>query len=166
MKWQKLNVAAGTWSDVAASLVTTAGGVSTLKVSADDVLNFQTFKCTVTDGKETAYQIVTFFDASDPFVVDVFSTTGDKIVNGAQSTTLYARVWKDGSIVEDGTAVQADTSHATKYVYKWTKYNQGGAATNWNGTSSPVHSTQLPYVTVTNADVSVRGTFVCEVSTK
>ena len=126
MKWQKLNVAAGTWSDVAASLVTTAGGVSTLKVSADDVLNFQTFKCTVTDGKETAYQIVTFFDASDPFVVDVFSTTGDKIVNGAQSTTLYARVWKDGSIVEDGTAVQADTSHATKYVYKWTKYNQGG----------------------------------------
>ena len=165
MKWAKLNISEGTWTDISAG-VSTANGVSTLNVVADDVLNFQTFRCTVTDGKDTAYQIVTFFDASDPYMVEVFSLTGDKIVNGAQNTELYARVWRDGNIVEDGAVVKADTSHTTKFTYKWTKYNANGVATNWNGTSSPVHTSKLPYVTVSNADVSVRATFTCEVSTK
>ena len=87
-------------------------------------------------------------------------------MNGAQNTELYARVWRDGNVVEDGATVKADTSHTTKYTYTWTKYNANGVATNWNGTSSPVHTSKLPYVTVSSADVSVRGTFTCEVSTK
>ena len=157
LTWQVLNISAGTWSDV-------TSGVSTLNVSANDVLNFQTFRCKAEDGTDTANAIVTFFDASDPYVVEVYSLTGDKIVNGAQSTELFARVWKDGKVVEDGAAVKADSSHASSFTYKWTKYNANGVATNWNGTSSPVNASTKPYVTVANADVSGRGTFTCEVS--
>ena len=164
MTWEVLNISAGTWDAVAAGNVTTSGGVSTLNVNADDVLNFQTFRCTVKDGADTANAIVTFFDASDPYVVEVYSLTGDKIVNGAQSTELFARLWKDGKVVEDGTAVKADSAHACKYQYKWTKYDSNGVATNWSGTSSPVNASTKPYVTVANADVAVRGTFTCEVS--
>lgn len=163
LTWQVLNISAGTWSDVTSG-VTTIGGVSTLDVSANDVLNFQTFRCKAEDGDDTANAIVTFFDASDPYVVEVYSLTGDKIVNGAQSTELFARVWKDGKVVEDGAAVKADSSHASSFTYKWTKYNASGAATNWNGTTSPVNASTKPYVTVANADVSGRGTFTCEVS--
>ena len=164
MTWEVLNISAGTWGAVAAGNVTTSGGVSTLNVNADDVLNFQTFRCTVKDGADTANAIITFFDASDPYVVEVYSLTGDKIVNGAQSTELFARLWKDGKVVEDGTAVKADSTHACKYQYKWTKYDSNGVATNWSGTSSQVNASTKPYVTVANADVAVRGTFTCEVS--
>lgn len=164
MTWEVLNISAGTWSAVASGNVSTSGGVSTLSVAADDVLNFQTFKCTVKDGSDTATAIVTFFDASDPYVVEVYSLTGDKIVNGVQSTKLYARLWKDGKVVEDGATVEADSAHATSYSYKWTKYNANGVATAWNGTQSAVNASTKPYVTVSAADVSVRGTFTCEVS--
>ena len=163
LTWQVLNISAGTWSDVTSG-VSTAGGVSTLNVSANDVLNFQTFRCKAEDGTDTASAIVTFFDASDPYVVEVYSLTGDKIVNGAQSTELFARVWKDGKVVEDGAAVKADSNHASSFTYKWTKYNASGVATNWSGTSSPVNASTKPYVTVANADVSGRGTFTCGVS--
>ena len=164
MTWEVLNISAGTWSAVASGSVSTTGGVSTLDVSANDVLNFQTFRCTAKDGADTASAIVTFFDASDPYMIEVYSLTGDKIVNGAQSTELFARVWKDGKVVEDGAAVKADSSHASSFTYKWTKYNANGVATNWDGTSSSVNVSTKPYVTVANADVKGRGTFTCEVS--
>lgn len=163
LTWEVLNISAGSWSDVTSG-VTTTGGVSTLDVSANDVLNFQTFRCTAKDGADTASAIVTFFDASDPYMIEVYSLTGDKIVNGAQSTELFARVWKDGKVVEDGAAVKADSSHASSFTYKWTKYNASGVATNWDGTSSPINASTKPYVTVANADVKGRGTFTCEVS--
>ena len=163
LTWEVLNISAGAWSEVTSG-VTTVGGVSTLDVSANDVLNFQTFRCTAKDGADTASAIVTFFDASDPYMIEVYSLTGDKIVNGAQSTELFARVWKDGNVVEDGAAVKADSSHASSFTYKWTKYNASGVATNWNGTTSPVNASTKPYVTVANEDVKGRGTFTCEVS--
>ena len=163
LTWEVLNISAGSWSDVTSG-VTTTGGVSTLDVSANDVLNFQTFRCTAKDGADTASAIVTFFDASDPYMIEVYSLTGDKIVNGAQSTELFARVWKDGKVVEDGAAVKADSSHASSFTYKWTKYNASGVATNWDGTSSPINASTKPYVTVAADDVKGRGTFTCEVS--
>ena len=166
MTWEVLNIGAGTWSAVASGSVSTASGVSTLSVSANDVLNFQTFKCTVKDGSDTAYAIVTFFDASDPYVVEVYTLTGDKIVNGAQSTELYARVWKDGVVVEDGATVEKDLQHTTQFNYTWTKYNTLGKETDWNGTSSSVNTSKLPYVIVSKDDVGVRSTFTCEVSSK
>lgn len=163
LTWEVLNISAGTWSTVTSG-VSTTGGVSTLDVSANDVLNFQTFRCKAEDGADTASAIVTFFDASDPYMIEVYSLTGDKIVNGAQSTELFARVWKDGKVVEDGAAVKADSGHASSFTYKWTKYNASGVATNWNGTTSPVNASTKPYVTVANEDVKGRGTFTCEVS--
>lgn len=163
LTWEVLNISAGTWSTVTSG-VSTTGGVSTLDVSANDVLNFQTFRCKAEDGADTASAIVTFFDASDPYMIEVYSLTGDKIVNGAQSTELFARVWKDGKVVEDGAAVKADSGHASAFTYKWTKYNASGVATNWDGTSSPINASTKPYVTVANADVKGRGTFTCEVS--
>ena len=95
--------------------------------------------------------------------MEVYSLTGDKIVNGAQSTELFARVWKDGKVVEDGATKKADGT-TPSFSYKWTKYNANGVATNWNGTSEPVNASTKPYVTVAADDVKGRGTFTCEVS--
>lgn len=161
LTWEVLNISAGKWSTVTSG-VSTSGGVSTLDVSANDVLNFQTFRCKAEDGTDTASAIVTFFDASDPYVVEVYSLTGDKIVNGAQSTELFARVWKDGKMIEDGATVKGNGT-TPSFSYKWTKYNANGVATNWDGTSSAVKDSG-PYVTVAAADVNGRGTFTCEVS--
>ena len=154
MAWKKLNISTGAW-DAVSTGVSTSGGVSTLTVSADDVLNFQTFMCEVKDTDGTYSSIVTFFDMTDPYTVEVYTLTGDKIVNGSGSTTVYARVWRGATLVESA-------SDATKkFTYTWTKYNKTGTATNWSGATTT--KTGNP-ITVAAADVSVKATVVCEVT--
>lgn len=156
MTWEKLDIASGSWKSVSSSSYTTSGGVSTLTVVADDVLNFQTFRCTVVDDDGTFSEIVTFMDATDPYTVEVFTLTGDKIVNGAGNAVVHARVWRGAELVED------ENSSPKKFVYTWTKYNRTGQLTNWYGTSSST-TTGNP-ITVSNKDVDVKATILCEVT--
>lgn len=158
--WEKLDISTGTWK-AATEANSMTGGVSTITVKADDVLNFQTYRVKMTDAEnqsEVFTGYVTFMDATDPYIVYVRSTTGDKIVNGIGSTEVYAEVWLDGNMVE--------TKGATtpQFTYTWTKYNKDGVATNWSGTSSTT-KTGNP-ITVLADDVDVRATIYCEVSKK
>lgn len=156
--WKKLNLSTGAWDAVPASSYTTSGGTSTLTVKADDVLNFQSFMCEITDTDGTFSAIATFFDATDPYTVEVYTTTGDVIVNGAGSTQVFARVWRGSTIIEEAGAA------TPKFNYVWTKYNKAGTATNWDGETS-VTKTGNP-ITVAAADVDVRCTIYCEVQKK
>lgn len=161
--WEKLDIGKGTWSAVTSETATLASGVSTLTVKATDVLNFQTYRVKFTDTEnttETFTGYITLMDATDPYIVYVRSTTGDKIVNGMGSTEVYAEVWLDGNIVESKTTA----SSAQKFNYTWTKYNKDGVATNWSGTTSTT-KTGNP-ITVLAADVDVRSTIYCEVTEK
>lgn len=160
--WERLDISDGSWKAVTTG-ATLAAGVAELSVNADDVLNFQTFRIKFTDTEnptEIFYGYQTLIDATDPYVVVVRSTTGDKIVNGQGSTEVFAEVWLDGTKIEDKNTAEA----SRQFVYTWTKYNNNGVATNWDGTSSPT-KTGNP-ITVKADDVDVRSTIWCEVTKK
>lgn len=163
-KWYKLDTASGKWTQITSTssgttpYITTASNVSTLTVTPDDVLNFQTFKCVATDSSNSSEALVTFQDVTDPYQVELVSTTGDKIVNGSGSTSVAARVYRSGELVESESTATA----SRKFTYTWTKYNKDGTATNWSGTSSTT-KTGNP-ITVLAADVNTKCTVFCEVT--
>ncbi len=170
MSWERLDISTGQWKPVDAASVSTdvSGGVSTLTVTADDVLNFQTFRCNITDKEndqvgETFSEIVTFFDMTDPYVVEVYTLTGDKILNHTGSTTVYARVWLDGEEVEDSKTV---AQSAAKFEYTWTKYSQDGSPSDWHGVSPASNVKKGLTCEVKAEDVTGRATIICEVSKK
>lgn len=159
--WQQFDIKTSAWKAVASGR---ASG-KTLTVKPDDVLNFQTFKCVAkdaggTDKTATAEALVTFQDLTDPYVVELYCPTGDKIVNGTGSTTINARVWQGGVKIEDEQTAAA----SRKFDYTWTKFDKAGAAQNWSGTTSNV-KTGNP-ITVLAEEVSVKTTIVCEVTKK
>ena len=158
--WEKLS--GTTWSAVAASKVSkdNTAGTSTLTVDAADVQNHQIFRCSVSDStpsSSSAVVLCSFEDKTDPYEVQVGSTTGDKIVNGTGSTTLFARVWQGGTQIE----TEATAAASRQFAYTWHKFDKNGTATNFSGTSSPT-KTGNPLI-VLAADVDTRATFVCEV---
>lgn len=155
--WYKMNISTGKWEEVTVG-VSKASNVSTLSVTIDDVDNFQTFKCVITDDGDSAEALITFQDLTDPYQVEVMSTTGDKIVNGEGSTTVFARVWRSGELIESETTATANR----KFTYTWTKYDKDGNQTDWDGTTSP-QKTGNP-ITVYAADVDTRCTIWCEVT--
>lgn len=165
-KWYKLDVSTGNWTQITATAsgtgvtayVTLASNVSTLHVLPDDVLNFQTYKVIATDDGNTSEAYITFQDMTDPYQVEVGSTTGDKIVNGTGFTSVFARVYRSGELVESETTENA----SRKFTYTWTKHDKNGAVSNWSGTSSST-KTGNP-ITVLAADVSVKCTIFCEVT--
>ena len=164
--WEILDSAQGGWRrlDDANYTAPNAAGESTLTVKASDVLNFQTFRCTLTDSEsgEKFSNIVTFYDATDRSSVEVYTLTGNVIKNGTGDTDIYARVWRDGVMVED-----IDTAVASRrYSYRWVKYNAQGLPSDWAGVTpaSNVKETgNLPKVTLTAAEVSGKVTVHCHV---
>ena len=134
-------------------------------IFATDVLNYETFRCEVTDTDPSSgqsqtkfYDYVSFSDLSDPYVVEVNSTTGDKIVNGVGSTTLKAVVWQNGSQF-------SDTDAANKFVFTWKKYKSDGTQdTTWG--DATLHTKTGASLVVTAAEITGKGTFVCELSYK
>lgn len=159
--FQQFDIKTGAWKAVASGRANGA----TLTVKPDDVLNFQTFKCIATDAggtdkAATAEAIVTFQDLTDPYTVELYCPTGDKIVNGTGSTTVNARIWQGGNKIED----EATPESSRKFVCTWTKFDKDGRAQNWNGTTSNM-KTGNP-ITVAAAEVNTKTTIVCEITKK
>lgn len=160
-RWEKLDVKTQEWHPVASGKPNGA----TLTVKPDDVLNFQTFRCTATDwGKAdkaaTAEKFITFRDLTDPYKLELYCPTGDKIVNGTGSTTVGARVWQNGEKIED----ENTTAASVKFTYTWTKLDKDGKPQNWSGQTSNV-KTGNP-VTVLAEEVSTKTTLICEIQKK
>lgn len=159
--WQQFDIKTSLWKAVTSGR---ANG-KTLTVKPDDVLNFQTFKCIATDAggtdkSATAEALVTFQDLTDPYIVELYCPTGDKIVNGTGSTTVNARVWQGGTKIEDESTAES----SRKFTYTWTKLDKDGKAQNWSGTTSNV-KTGNP-ITVLAAEVNTKTTIVCEITKK
>ena len=130
-----------------------------LTIPAKAVLNFCSFKCRCTDTDESSgthgtsvEDVLSFFDQSDPYYVEVYSTTGDKILNGVGSTVLTAKVWQAGECFEDADA-------QAKFTFKWKKFNSSGKQdTKWGVEGVKTGST----ITVDASEVSSKATFVCD----
>jgi hypothetical protein len=159
--WQQFDVATSTWVAVPAGRASGA----TLTVKAADVLNFQHYRVTATDSGGTdaaasAVALITVQDLTDPYTLELVSTTGDKIVNGSGQTVINARVYQNGVVIEDENTAAA----SRKFNYTWKKFDMVGAAQNWDGTSSNV-KTGNP-VTVLAAEVQTKTTLICEIEKK
>uniref|UniRef100_A0AB33JNB4 Ig-like domain-containing protein n=1 Tax=Prevotella sp. GTC17262 TaxID=3236797 RepID=A0AB33JNB4_9BACT len=156
--WEKfIPTGGGTWQAVNTG-VSTVGGTSTLTVGINDVLNFQSYRVVAKDGSDRAEAIETLEDKTDPYTVEVASTTGDKIVNGQGNTQLMARVYRGTTKIEDEITPQS----SRKFTCTWFKYDKNGNKANWAGTSSNV-KTGNP-ITVAANEIDQKATFFCEIS--
>jgi hypothetical protein len=160
-EWHRYDIKTSSWVPVASERV----NGKTLTVKPDDVLNFQTFKCVAkdeggTDEAATAEAIVTFEDMTDPYTLELFCPTGDKIVNGTGSTKINARVWQGGNKIEDENTAES----SRKFNYRWMKLDKDGKAQNWSGATSNV-KTGNP-ITVLAEEVNTKTTIICEIEKK
>ena len=84
-------------------------------------------------------------DVSDPYVVTIVGTNTFK--NGQGSTTLTAKVFQAGAEVD---------AAGTAFTYKWSIYDANNVKnTNWSKTGKSI--------TVTAADINVRGNVTCDI---
>lgn len=156
-RWEKLDIKTQEWTPIS--------NQKTITVYPNDVLNFQTYRCIVTDkgGADkaaTAQKLITFRDLTDPYKLELYCPTGDKIVNGTGSTTIGARVWQNGSKIEDENTPAA----SVKFTYTWTKLDKEGKPQNWSGQTSNV-KTGNP-VTILAEEVNTKTTIICEIQKK
>lgn len=161
-QWYKLKTD-GSWETLASSnsygITNTTTNEITIPASA--VMNFESFKCVITDTDSNSgtsgtsfSDIISFSDLSDPYVVDISSSTGDKLLNGVGSTVLTAGVWQNGNKFSDSAAT-------TKFTFTWYKYNSDGSEdTSW-GTDTTNHTKSGSVITVTAAEITNKATYVC-----
>lgn len=162
--WYYMDLSTGHWATTG-----TTGAEQTVKMS--DVLNFQTYRVVASDTQNgttnTAEAYITFTDQTDPYTVEVFSSTGDKILNGSGSTVITARVWRNGTKIED------ESTSSKQFTYTWHKFDSSGNAATWTQTytGATVSSDKLTLsgsglnqLTIPAAEISTKATFYVEVS--
>ena len=133
----------------------------TIKIYPDDILDRDQFKCRVTDNDSTSgnYQqwaeavSQTIVDLTDPYEIQVFSTCGNILLDGAQQTTLRADVYRSGQRLNDN-----DNLYSTA-TFTWTKADKNGnPVSNWNNGSATKTGRSIP---VTRDEIDIKATFFC-----
>lgn len=101
--------ASGAWSDF-----------NTLVIHESAVNDLEVFKVVIRDkgvNPNIEYQAYfTIYDVSDPYDVQVQSSSGDKLQNGVGSTTLTPRVWNGDT----------EVTNLTGWTFDWFFYNRNG----------------------------------------
>lgn len=159
-QWSHLN-GGTTWTNCTDSTGGFQGSTTnTLTIPNSQVLNFDTFKCTITDKdansntyNQTVADILSFTDLSDPYYIDIYSPIGTVLSAGATSTTLRCDVGRNGEYMPD--------SWFTGATCTWTKYNKNGAVDTTWGTDGVMTGRTI---TVNRDDISVKATFIVTVS--
>lgn len=131
-----------------------------LIITDTTVLNFETFKCVITDTdassptyNQSVNYIISFTDSTDPVAVDIEASNGSILRQGTGSTTLSATLWQAGVKIDTG---------GTGYTYTWTRYNESGVLdTTWNTVGYKLTKS----ITVVDADVFGKATFYCSIQT-
>lgn len=136
--------------------VTAGWTTNEITVTADAVLNFETFKCAIKDTDTSAgnasanvvvCDIISFSDMSDPITVDLVSQKGFVIKNNSNDVDVKAVLYRNGEEIDpDG----------KNYTYTWKLWNAAG--------SSVVKTYTGKSVTVLKTEVTGRGVLMCEVS--
>lgn len=136
--------------------VTAGWTTNEITITADAVLNFETFKCAIKDTDTSAgnasankvvCDIISFTDMSDPITVDLVSQKGFTIKNNGNDVDAKAILFRNGE--------ELDTA-GTAYTYTWKLWNSAG--------SSVVKTYTGKSITVAKADVTGKGVLMCEVS--
>ena len=129
------DLGAATWTTAgvtSATAWTTAGspGYNTLVIGEAAVNNFQLFKVEVQDTTESGTIYTTYFtitDTTDPYIVQVQSSNGDRLLNGAGSSVLTARVFNG----------EQEISPYTNWVFDWYCRDKNGNRTGFVAAATP-----------------------------
>lgn len=136
--------------------VTSGWTTNEITITADAVLNFETFKCTIKDNDTSAgnasankvvCDILSFSDMSDPITVDMVSQKGFTIKNNSNDVDVKAMLYRNGAELD---------AAGTDYTYTWKLWNSSG--------TSVVKTYTGKSITVSKADVTGKGVLMCEVS--
>ena len=136
--------------------VTAGWTTNEITITADAVLNFETFKCAIKDTDTSAgnasankvvCDIISFTDMSDPITVDLVSQKGFTIKNNGNDVDAKAVLYRSGEEIDTG---------GTAYTYTWKLWNSAG--------TSVVKTYTGKSITVSKADVTGKGVLMCEVS--
>lgn len=152
----------GSWTKLTSSNHGTIANYTnrTITIYPDDVLNFEQFKCKVKDTdtasgtyNQTAESMpVIVYDLSDPYAIEIYSSTGNILTAGASSTTLRADVTRGGIIISD------QDSLYTNATFTWQKYlKNGNLDTSWGTNGVKTGRTQ----TVLRDEIDVKSMFIC-----
>lgn len=136
--------------------VTAGWTTNEISITADAVLNFETFKCAIKDtdtssgnasANKVVCDIISFSDMSDPITVDLISQKGFTIKNNGNDVDVKAILYRNGAELD---------AAGTTYSYTWKLWNAAGAsvAKTYTGKS----------ITVAKADVTGKGVLMCEIS--
>lgn len=80
-QWAKY--ASGTWTNISNATA------STLTVSGADIVNIQSYRCTMTYGGKTYVDVITVEDKSDPYVSEMLSIGGFTVKNNLGGVVPY-----------------------------------------------------------------------------
>ena len=160
-QWFKLSDT-GTWTklDATTNYGITDYTTNEITIPSSAVLNFETFKCEITDtdsasgtSNTTVSDIISFADLTDPYQIQLVSPAGDKIVNGQGKIDITAEVWQSGEKLSD----------VSKFEFTWKKFDKDGKLdTNW----VPNVSGAGQIITVSASDISIKATFIVELTLK
>ena len=136
--------------------VTAGWTTNEITITADAVLNFETFKCAIKDtdtstgnasANKVVCDIISFTDMSDPITVDLVSQKGFTIKNNSNDVDVRAVLYRNGEELDE---------EGSDYTYTWKLWNAAGTSVTktYNGKS----------ITVARTDVTGKGVLMCEVS--
>lgn len=136
--------------------ITAGWTTNEITITADAVLNFETFKCAIKDtdvsaGNASANQVVcdiiSFSDMSDPIIVDIVSQQGFIIKNNSNDVDSKAVLYRNGEEID---------SDGTTYTYTWKLWNSAGTEVTKTYTGKSV--------TINKTDVTGKGVLMCEIA--
>jgi hypothetical protein len=136
--------------------VTAGWTTNEITITADAVLNFETFKCAIKDtdtssgnasANKVVCDIISFTDMSDPITVDLVSQKGFTIKNNANDVDVKAVLYRNGAELD---------AAGTAYTYTWKLWNAAG--------TSVVKTYTGKSIVVAKTDVTGKGVLMCEVS--
>ena len=128
---------------------------SEITLTSNAVRNFETFKCAIKDIDTTlgnsyagqiVFDIITFTDMTDPFVVDIIGTKGFVIKNGENDIEAKALVYRSGRET-DATGME--------FHYSWKLFDSEG--------TQVICTYQGKQITVAKTDIDTRGALICEI---
>lgn len=136
--------------------VTAGWTTNEITITADAVLNFETFKCAIKDTDTSAgnasankvvCDIISFSDMSDPITVDLVSQKGFIIKNNSNDVDVKAVLYRNGEELD---------AAGTGYTYTWKLWNAAGTSVTKTYTGKSIN--------VLKTEVTGRGVLMCEVS--
>lgn len=136
--------------------VTAGWTTNEISITADAVLNFETFKCAIKDtdtssgnasANKVVCDIISFSDISDPITVDLMSQKGFTIKNNSNDVDAKAVLYRNGEELD---------AAGTAYTYTWKLWNAAGTTVTKTYTGKSI--------TVGKADVTGKGVLMCEIS--